>query len=124
MNTNNEKRRLISELAPSPHLEAADLEDDTVVTIKSWERHEVGPDKVIKGVIYFEEMERGFVINKTNRVILQALFGRYVEDMIGKQITIYPTECQFEGKMVPCLRIKNKHPAAAKPQLAKTEKVA
>lgn len=108
-----EKRRLMTELAPSPHLEAADLEGDTVLTIKGWEKHPVGPEEQIKGVIYFEEVERGLVVNKTNRVILQHLFGRYIDEIIGKQVTIYPTETQFQGKLVPCIRIKTTAPAPA-----------
>lgn len=109
----SEKKRLMSELAPSPHLEAADLDGDMVLTIKSWQHNDVGPEKVTKAVIYFEEVERGLVVNKTNRVVLQHLFGRYVDDMIGKRITLHATECQFQGKLVPCLRIRTEHPKPA-----------
>ena len=120
----SEKRKLMSELAPSPHLEAADFEGDTVLTIKGWQRNEVGPEKVMKGVIYFQEVDRGLVVNKTNRVILAHLFGRYVDDMIGKPITIYPTECQFQGKLVPCLRIRTDHPKPGSVEIHHEQKAA
>jgi hypothetical protein len=113
-----EKKRLMSELAPSPHLEAADLDGDLVLTIKAWDRHEVGPEKQMKAVIYFEEVERGLVVNKTNRVILQHLFGRYVDDMVGQKVALYATECQFQGKLVPCLRIRSEHPAVSSMKIA------
>lgn len=111
------KKRMMSELCPSPHLEAADITGDTVVTVKSYDWHPVGPEQTVKGVIYFEEFERGMVINKTNRVILQHLFGQYLDDMVGQRITLYQSEVTFEGKVVPCLRIRSKAPADPKVKL-------
>jgi len=107
------KRRLLTELCPSPHLEAADLDGETVVTIKGYDWHPVGKEKVIKGVLYFNEFERGMVINKTNRVALQAMFGNLLEELVGKRITLYVGEAAYEGKMVPCLRIRAKEPRPA-----------
>lgn len=118
------KKRMMAELCPSPHLEAADITGDTVVTIKAYDWHPVGSEQKVKGVIFFKEFERGMVINKTNRVILQHLFGSYADDMLDQQITIYPSETTFEGKVVPCLRIRAQKPEAARPKLHQSKQTA
>lgn len=118
-----EKKRRMSELAPAPHLEAADLEGDTVVTIRGFDWHPVGKERVIKGVLYFAEFERGMVINKTNRVILQHLFGNVLDAIVGQRITLYVAETTFEGKLVPCLRIRGQRPVSATPQTRAAQQV-
>lgn len=96
------------ELCPSPHLEAADLEGDTVVTIKSCTFHEVGKEKETKGVIFFDEFDRAMVVNKTNRVRIEGHHGFDTDDWIGKTITLYASETDFGGQTVPCLRVRVK----------------
>lgn len=122
----SEKRKRVAELAPSPHLEAADIGgEEVVVTIKTFDWHPVGEDRVIKGILYFQEFDRGMVINKTNRVTLQHLFGEFLDELVGKRMTLYASETQFGGKVVPCLRIRAQKPAEAKSkETAKQEVVA
>lgn len=95
-----------NELCPSPHLEAADLNGDTVVTIKRVEMKEVGKEKVTKGVLFFDEFTRGMVLNRTNlhRIIRQ--LGNETDAWKGKQITLYPSETDFNQQTVPCIRVR------------------
>ena len=97
-----------NELCPSPHLSAADISGDTVVTIKSVAFSEVGEEKAKKGVVFFSEFQRGMVVNRTNIKRLIAHHGNETDEWVGKKITIYPSETDFKGETVPCLRVRQK----------------
>lgn len=97
------------DLCPPPHLTAADLNDsDVEVTIKSVGFAEVGEAKDTKGVVYFEEFTRGMVVNSTNRQRIEGWHGLETDDWIGKKITLYPSETEFGGKTVECIRVRPK----------------
>lgn len=49
----------------------------------------VGFDSESKGVITFQETDRGWVINKTNGQCLQAMFGSNPAAWRGKRVTLY-----------------------------------
>ncbi|MBN1851105.1 MAG: hypothetical protein JW829_00215 [Pirellulales bacterium] len=98
-----------TDLCPSPHMEAADLGDkDVKVTIQGVSFDEVGEEKKTKGIIHFEEFDRGFVVNRTNLKRIMALHGPETNEWIGKKITLYPSETDFAGKTVPCIRVREK----------------
>jgi len=97
-----------NELCPAPHLEAADFDGDTVLTIKAVDFAEVGDEKVMKGVVYFSELKRGLVLNRTNLKRIIAQHGTDTDDWVGKKITLYPSETDFGGKTVDCIRIREK----------------
>ncbi len=99
---------LANEFCPAPHLEAADFKADTEVTVKALEFREVGDKKETKGVIFFEEHKRGMVINRTNLKRIIAHHGNETNSWIGKKITLYPSETDFGGKTVPCIRVREK----------------
>lgn len=112
----------VTELCPSPHLEAADLGDEIgdsrIVTIKGVDIHVVGAEQVRKGVVYFEEFDRGLVINKTNSSTIAGLYGNETDEWTGHKITLYRSETSFKNKTVPCIRVKDsvpKEPAAETP---------
>lgn len=99
-----------TDLCPSPHIEAADLQGkDVTVTIKSVGFAEVGAEQERKGIVFFEEFDRGFVINRTNLKRVIALHGSDTDEWVGKKIILYPSETDFGGKTVPCLRVREKH---------------
>lgn len=52
------------------------------------------------------------VFNKTNCKTVESLYGEYIEDWIGKRVTIFATETKFQREMVPCLRIRKEVPPA------------
>jgi hypothetical protein len=57
--------------------------------------HEQVPDlknpnkEKTKGIIYFSDYPRGWVINKTNMQLLAGLLGEETEDWIGKRVTLH-----------------------------------
>lgn len=96
-------------LCPAPNLEAADLNGaEKLVTIKSVGFKLVGEAKVNKGVIHLEEFDRPLVLNRTNLKRTIAMHGNDTDAWIGKKITLYPSETDFQGKTVPCIRVREK----------------
>ena len=98
-----------NELCPAPHLEAADLcGEDMKVEIERVGFSEVGAEKENKGVIYFKDLPRGMVVNRTNLKRIVAQLGDDTDEWVGKAITLYPSETDYAGKTVPCIRVREK----------------
>lgn len=93
---------------PSKYVKASDLKDQThVVKIADVKIEEVGQNKDTKPVAYFEGRSKGMVLNKTNsRKIAQIAGSPETEDWVGVEVAIYPTETEFGGESVECIRIK------------------
>lgn len=54
-----------------------------------------------------------FILNRTNSKMITKLYGSpYIEDWVGKQITLYPTTTKVAGETVECLRIRPTKPTA------------
>ncbi len=105
-------------LFPSKYLTAADLEGaERVLTIRTITPvEEVGQSKDKRPVAYFDGTTKGMVLNKTNAKRIAKLYGNDVSAWVGRQITIYPSECDFGDDVVPCIRVKPEAPAVAQPQ--------
>lgn len=100
-----------SDLCPSPHLEAADLDGkDVPVTIRDVAFDEVGEERATKGCVFFEEFSRSMVLNRTNLKRLIAMHGNDTDGWVGQRITLYPSETDFAGRTVPCIRVREKAP--------------
>lgn len=56
------------------------------------------------------------ILNVTNSKSIQRLYGPYIEDWRGKQITLYASTTKLAGEIVECLRIR---PQVAKHDLPK-----
>lgn len=51
--------------------------------------------------------QKPFILNATNSKSIAKLYGPYVEDWAGKQITLYASMTQLKGEPVECLRIRD-----------------
>lgn len=74
----------------------------------------VGGRKSKKPVIYMKGTEKGFAVNSTNGKTIAAMYGTYVEEWIGKRITLYKSMTrspQGDGE-VECIRVRPAIPAA------------
>jgi hypothetical protein len=112
----------VSDAFPSEYLKAADLHDkrgnpvNVNVVIERIEMRDVGDDH--KPVVYFQGKERGLVLNKTNANNIAVMHSEDMDDWIGKEIQIYATTTDFQGKTVPCIRVRPARPSdRAKPSL-------
>ncbi len=104
-------------LFPSKWLAAADLMgDDRIVQVKQIiPSEEVGQSKDKRPVVYFQGVEKGLVLNKTNAKRIAKLYGPDTDKWIGKSITLYPSECDFGDETVPCLRVRPEAPQVEDP---------
>lgn len=110
----------ISQVFPSKYVAAADLNGKPVtLTIKNVTQEEMlthDNQKVKKPVVWFEKAIKGFVLNRTNAMIIAALYSDETDNWPGNRITIYPTQVRAFGKMQDCIRVREEIPAQPKPQ--------
>ena len=101
---------------PSKWLECADLDGQVhTLTIVRISIEEVGKQKEQRPAVWFDGVSKGLVLNKTNGNTIAAIYGFETDGWIGKQIMIYPTETEFGGKMVSCIRVKSEMLAMTQP---------
>ena len=84
-----------------------------VFTVKSFKHESIGQgdEKELKWVLYFEEMEKGFVLNKTNGVVICEMYGEEMDGWVGKKISLYEKDdVEFGGKLVSAIRVRRKVP--------------
>ena len=108
----------IDDAFPSKYLKASDLPEEGTqsATIEKITIEEIGREKQRKPVIYFEDLDKAFVCNKTNANTIAKITGsRNLEDWTGKTIHLYRAEVEFGGEMVESIRVKIK-PAKSQSQ--------
>lgn len=96
----------VSEAFPSNYLKAADVEKDTTYTIRLVQMEDLGEDH--KPVAYFNEVDKGLVLNKTNATTIQELHGSEMNDWTGKKVTLFATEVAYQGKQTMAIRVRLK----------------
>jgi hypothetical protein len=105
---------------------AWDLTDkDVTVTIREVKGGElVGPGgrKSKKPVVFMQGTKKGFAINSTNGKAIAGMYGNFVQDWVGKRITLYKSTTRNpngDGE-VECIRVRPQIPAT-KPQGAEEQ---
>lgn len=64
-------------------------------------------------VAYFVESKtgKGLILNKTNMKMIQKVYGTpYIQDWVGKKITLSVAKVKAFGDVVDAIRVKNKQP--------------
>jgi hypothetical protein len=98
-----------SDAFPSKYLAAADLNDeDMVVKITHIQAEEVGGQN--KFILFFAGQKKGLVLNKTNWNTIATICGEDSDDWTGQQITLFPTQVDFQGETVDAIRVKKSRP--------------
>jgi hypothetical protein len=113
----------LDELFPSNYLRAVDIQGEQIFTIKNiavenLKNRETQKDEP-KAILYFEEAEKGIVLNKTNKNTLESMYGNVIADLIGKRIILHTPDVEGFGKVAPAIRIKAQRPPADKATLIK-----
>lgn len=98
----------INDTFPSKNLKAADLAGaEVIVTIDHVDFEPIGQQREMKAVVYFKGKQKGLVLNKTNGKKIAAIAGtEETDDWTGVKIRLYPTETEFQGDTVDCIRVK------------------
>ena len=80
------------ELYPGRFIKAGELVGKKpTITISDVDTDELEGDngKRVKGIISFRETTRQLALNKTNGICLREMFGRKVQEWVGKRITLF-----------------------------------
>ena len=107
---------------------AWDLKDDkdTTVTITKVVGGNLvgqGGRKSKKPIVYMKGTEKGFAVNATNGKTIATMYGKNIEDWIGKRITLYKSTTRDPSggdAEVECIRVRPRVPAPS-PQQAPAE---
>ena len=97
----------VNDVFPSKYLKASDLgQSNVVVTMSHSELEDVGQDGELKPVLYFKGKTKGLVLNKTNANAIASMYGPEMDNWSERQITLFATQTDFAGKIVPCIRVR------------------
>lgn len=109
----------VHSMFPSKFVAASDLMgQDVTVTVAGIKQEGVGAEEEIRPVLYFAGMTKGMVLNRTNAKRIAAIYGVDTDAWMGKPVTLYPSETEYAGETVPCIRVRQTvaaGPAAAPP---------
>ena len=121
----------ISEMLPSSYLKQSDFDENgLIVTVarvdnKNVAKEDEPPEH--KWIVYFNEYEKGMVLNSTNiQALAKACNSDDTDDWAGKEVVVYvdPT-VGYGGKVTGGLRIKRyaqpQAPVRSQPKPAQTE---
>lgn len=97
----------INSLFPSAYLKAADVKEKPIVgAIDKIKMEEIGDDRKMCPVLYFKNIERGLVLNKTNAAMIADLYGEETDDWEDEAIEMHCERVPFAGKMVDSIRVR------------------
>lgn len=95
----------LNEIFSGDYLKAEDLQNRNVrvrierVTVKDF-------DDGKKLILHFEGKDKCLVCNKTNASIIEEVLGSNdTDDWEGKPITLITKKVEFQGKLVPAIRV-------------------
>lgn len=88
------------------YLAKEDLPEPTMLTIKEVLPEDVEGASRKKLALYFQETEKGLLLNTTNIKQLVDWFGASYSDWVGQEITLYvDPSVEFAGKKIGGIRI-------------------
>ena len=113
----------ISEMLPSSYLKQTDFDEaGFIVTVATIDHKNIARDdepEEKKWIVYFQEFEKGMVLNSTNiQALGKACNSDDTDDWKGKQVVVYvDPNVGYGGKTTGGLRIK-RHVQAQPPKAA------
>lgn len=107
---------------PSKWLKASDLDGKPrLVTVKRFSVEQIVEGKT-GPVVWFNEEEKGLGLNITNGKKIEHICGSADPDnWKDKAIVLYPTETEFKGETVDCIRVRAPKKGAKLPEPAPEE---
>jgi hypothetical protein len=107
-----------SELFESKYPKASDLTKPIVAKISEVQMENF-LDGSQKAIVFFEDLEKGLVLNKINCRTIEEVAGcGETDEWEGVSIRLFATTTDFKGKRVPCIRVAAPS-KPAKPQATK-----
>jgi len=102
------------------YLGAYSLDDPTmVVEIKKVEKRQIlGADGKKDDAVVAELVgQKPMILNATNMKTIASLYGNYIEDWVGKKITLFVATVKAFGTTTDALRVEAKVPKSGLPEL-------
>src|SRR5262249_40168017 len=91
----------------SPYLKADDISKRRLrVTIVEFVDEWMGNPRECKTVVYFKDIDKGLVLNKTNASVLAKAFGDDTDTMVGRVIDLVVKPGSFQGQDTDGVRIE------------------
>ena len=113
----------VSEAFPSKFLKADEIGARNVkVKIDKVIFEEVGQNRDMKPVVFFEKVKKGLVLNKTNAKRIGSMHGEQMDNWSGKEIELYSELVPFQGEDVPSIRVRVAVPEPDAPIPARPER--
>jgi hypothetical protein len=101
----------VSAAFPSKYLKAADLNNkNMIVKMSHVEMETINETEDDKPVLYFEGLEKGLVLNKTNSTKIAGAYGDEMDDWKGQEIVLFPAMVDFKGDTVEAIRVRAPQP--------------
>jgi hypothetical protein len=108
----------VSEAFPSKYISAADIPEENIRLVMSHVVTETMEDKQ-KLILYFQGAKKGLVLNKTNAKNIADEYGDDTDDWTGKEVILFTTWVDFQGKSVEAVRVRTPQPKDNKSSAAK-----
>jgi hypothetical protein len=89
------------------------------VVIDDMQSMQLGEQKEDKYVLFFEDQQKGLVLNITRWTVIEEAYGDS-DNWRGRPIVLYPDKTRLGGKQVPCVGIRIPKPPRAKPTATPT----
>jgi hypothetical protein len=106
----------LNEAFPSKFLKADDLDGQPrLVIIEAVRLETVEEGKPPKPVLALRGLTQALVCNKTNGTTLASFLGDDLDLWPGKKIVLYPSTADFQGRQVPCIRVRQPKPQSNAP---------
>jgi hypothetical protein len=105
----------ISEAFPSKYISAADVPEENIRLVMAHTESEEMEGKP-KLILYFQGAKKGLVLNKTNAKNIADEYGDDTMDWQGKEIILFTTWVDFQGKSVEAVRVRVPQPKDNKPK--------
>ncbi len=95
----------VNDVFPSKYLKAADLNNREVqVTISGVEMEDLNGEQ--KAIVYFQNKQKGVVLNKTNATNIAGAYGDDTDGWVGQPVVLFSVWTDFQGKSVQSIRIR------------------
>jgi hypothetical protein len=98
----------LNDIYPSNYLKAADIGDNPMVlTIENVTLEEL-QDGSRKPCLFFQEQDKGLILNKTNANTIAAVYGDDTDEWQGARVQLVSVPVDFQGRTVDAIRVRAK----------------
>jgi hypothetical protein len=107
----------IDSMFPSNYLKASDAEGNPTLTMQDVKIEKMknrDGEEEEKPVLYFVEVEKGMVLNRTNAQTISGMYGDDTDNWISERITLTSVDVSAFGQTKPALRVSSKKPGVSK----------